>query len=173
MKDLGGHIKKPWQEMYKTYGARTGVKTLDANKATIAKAREAVTAAKASKDPTKITQANKALQDAESAALKSNRGVTDALGYGSNPMQIRTDAARSYVPRHAPVAGTPAGTPGAVNWEQAGTMAAGAGLAAGAGYGAYNLGRTAMGGSSQPQPRPQPQQAAQAPHEYYMKQWFG
>ena len=146
MGEIGAGLKKPWQDMYRTYGARQGVKAINTNNAAVTKARNAVDAAKKTNDPTKIQAAQRALADTQGTVSLQNRNIAANAGGVKNML---TNAKKGYIPRDQ--------FTGAVDYGQLGTMAAGVGLA---GTGAYMAGNAAFGGGT-----PQPQQQV-APHQY-------
>lgn len=156
MAEIGDGLKKPWQDMYRTYGARQGVKAINTNNAAVTKARNAVDAARKTNDPTKIQAAQRALADTQGTVSLQNRNIATNAGGVKNML---TNAKKGYIPRDQ--------FTGAVDYGQLGTMAAGVGLA---GTGAYMAGNAAFGGGA---PQPQPQVA---PHQYYLNQlssYFG
>tara|TARA_B100000214_G_C23972420_1_gene630841 strand:+ start:4123 stop:4908 length:786 start_codon:yes stop_codon:yes gene_type:complete len=190
-KQTMGNIREglvnPWREAYRTYGARQGAKQVQSLGKDVTKQRQALEAAQKANDPAAIASAQKALaasKKTQSAAHKQLNQTYQATG------GLKSTARRGYIPRKVDTqavadakqnlkmlghakgtdqyaqaqAALQAAQKGTVNWGQVGTMATGAGLAAGAGYGAYNLAGNAMGGSNY-QPPPQ-----QAPHQYYMNQ---
>lgn len=166
-KEIGQGLAKPWQNMYQTFGARQGVKAMGAAKNQHAAAQQAYKTTMKGTDVA-AQQAAKATMDAAGKNI-GKVGNRYGVGYGaSEKMKALTDTAqRGYIPRNAQ---------GAVNWGQVGTMATGAGLA---GAGTYMAGNAAFGGGNTynranitvNKPAPAPQQAA--PHEYYLKKFFG
>jgi hypothetical protein len=188
MKDLGGHLKEPWQKAYQGFGARGAQKTMKANKEGLTAANENLAKLKvpgSTATPEAIQAAEKNVQTLTDSAAKYRTGVADQYG-----RHLGTKAQQGFIPRATPdvkkvqeaqakLTGLSKGTPeyaqaeqalaaaqrGAVDWGQVGTMAGTGALAAGAGYGAYNLGRSAVGANT-----PQPQQS---PHSYYYNQLFG
>lgn len=153
MGQIRSGFAEPWKQMYQTFGARQGVKAVNAANAEHAAAQKAYAAAMKSGDAA-AQQAAKATLDA-AAKNVGKVGNRYGVGYGSTEkMRALTDTAqRGYIPRTAE---------GAVNYGQVGTMAAGTALGAGALYGGYNMARSAVGANT-----PQPQVA---PHQYYMNQ---
>ncbi len=160
MGEIGQGLAKPWQQMYRTYGARQGVKAVNAANAEYAAAQKAYQTAMKGTDVA-AQQAAKATMDAAGKNI-GKVGNRYGVGYGATEkMKALTDTAqRGYIPRNAQ---------GAVNWGQVGTMATGAGLV---GTGTYMAGNAAFGGCNTYVNQVQPQQA---PHQYYLNQmssWF-
>lgn len=170
MGEIGQGLKAPWQNMYKTYGARQGVKAVNAANAEYAAAQKAYQTALKGTD-TAAQQAAKATMDAAAKNI-GKVGNRYGVGYGAtnNPafQRLQATAQRGYIPRDAAT--------GAVNYGQLGTMAAGAGLV---GTGGYMAGNAAFGGGDTYNryttnvtkvTKAAPQQA---PHEYYLNRFFG
>lgn len=185
-------MKQPFQKAYQGFGARGAQKTMKSQAEGITAAEknlQTLTANKAS--PEAIQAAEKNLENLRKTQQSFTQGVEKQYGSVRNMEGV---AQQRFIPRQAPdatkvqeatanlqkVKSTPGATEaqiaqaeqalaaaerGAVNWGQVGSMAGTGALALGAGYGAYNLGRSALGMNN-----PQPQVA---PHQYYMNQLFG
>lgn len=165
MGEIGQGLKAPWQNMYKTYGARQGVKSMNAATSEHAAAQKAYQAAMKGTD-TAAQQAAKATVDAAGKNI-GKVGNRYGVGFGasSNPAwkQLQATAGRSYIPRTAE---------GAVNWGQVGAMGTGVGLAgagAGLGYAALRGGNTYNTNKYTTNVTKTTPQVA--PHEYYMNQF--
>jgi hypothetical protein len=182
-------MKQPFQKAYQGFGARGAQRTMKSQAEGIAAAEKNLAALKSTPgtSPEAITAAQKnvdALKKTQETYTKGVQSQYQAQG------GVDAVAKQRFIPRQAPdaqkvteaqnrLAGLTKGTPeyaqaeqalaaaqrGAVDWGQVGSMAGTGALALGAGYGAYNLGRSALGMNN-----PQPQVA---PHQYYMNQLFG
>ena len=199
MGEIGQGLKAPWQNMYKTYGARSAQRGIERGKANLATAQKNLDAArKANKG---VAEAEKAV-DAASQQLRTTGATArqtfggGATNYQGQMQNLNATASRGYIPRNAvdqkkvkelqeavthfknkpgmekelaaaqrQLANAQRGT---VNYGALGTMATGVGIA---GAGTYMAGNAAFGGgntyvTNQVQPQA-------APHEYYLKKFFG
>ena len=158
-KDIGRGLARPFQDMYRTYGARTAQKGIQQGQANVQAAQKSLEAARASGKG--VAEAEKALATAQSnvrnlgdQARKTYGGTgTDFVSRNKNFFDT---ARRGYIPRDAAT--------GAVNYGALGTMATGLGLA---GTGTYMAGNAAFGGGDTYVNQVQPQTP---PHQYYMNQ---
>ena len=162
MGEIGQGLKAPWQNLYKTYGTRaaanrayTSQRNLNAAKRT---AQENLKKVQNTQGATseQISAAQKAVTDATAA---SRAGMQNLRGQYGSVSKLKAARNQSYVPRNAD---------GTVNYGALGTMATGVGIA---GAGTYMAGNAAFGGgntyvTNQVQPQA-------APHEYYLKKFFG
>lgn len=163
MGDIGAGLKKPWQDMYRTYGARSGRNQILQKGKEYSAAKKQLAAATQSGDQAAIQAAQTALTKAKDARITTQQNVFGSFGNRSN---LTAAANKSYIPRNSA---------GQVDYGQLGTMATGVGLA---GTGAYMAGNAAFGGgntyvNNTTQVAPQPQVA---PHQYYLNQlssYFG
>lgn len=183
-------MKQPFQQAYQGFGARGAQRTMKSQAEGVAAAEKNLAAMQASGSTAtaeQITAAQKNLDNLRKTQQSFTQGVEKQYGSVSGMEGV---AKQRFIPRQAPdakkvteaqnrLAGLTKGTPeyaqaeqalaaaqrGAVDWGQVGSMAGTGAVALGAGYGAYNLGRSALGMNT-----PQPQVA---PHQYYWNQMFG
>lgn len=187
-------MKQPFQKAYQGFGARGAQKTMKSQSEGIASAEQNLAKMKtpgSGATPEQITAAETSLGNLRKTQQSYSQGVQNQYQAQGG---VDAVAKQRFIPRQAPdaskvqeatanlqkVKGTTGATEaqiaqaeqalaaaerGAVNWGQVGSMAATGAAATAAGYGAYNLGRSAVGANT-----PQPQQA---PHSYYWNQMFG
>ena len=147
--EIGQGLAKPWQDMYKRYGAGRVNKLRNAEAAAVKDMRALERSG---------TATEQQLRAAGDRVINAGTQSDKALKSFGTMKDYRQTMQRGYMPRNAQ---------GQVDYGQLGTMAAGVGLA---GTGAYMAGNAAFGGGT-----PQPQQQV-APHQYYLNQlssYFG
>jgi len=156
MGEIGAGLKKPWQDMYRTYGARSGMNQTRALGREVDDAHKALRTAQKGVDATAVQKAQQNLHNIQSQNVQSIKSIQSNFG---GHKQMSEAAKGSYIPRNAQ---------GQVDYGQLATMGAGVGLA---GTGAYMAGNAAFGGGNTYVNNPQV-----APHQYYLNQlssYFG
>lgn len=165
-KNIYGEAGKGFQNQFKTFGAKrtqAGINSSQRQLESAQKAHEAaIKGGKHTAEQLKVLETN--IQNAQKNVEKFK---TQAQGYSATTKAVPAAEGQSAI-----AAKDLTGTDAVAHLAQQGytpaqrAWQAGAGLTAlGAGYGAYNLGRSAVGANT-----PQPQQS---PHSYYWNQMFG
>lgn len=154
-KEIGQGLAKPWQQMYRRYGAGRVQSLRNAEASAMKEMKALERGGNATKQ--QLDAAGRKVFD---AGAKSEKALQN---YGGK-RAYRSAMKGGYIPRTAE---------GAVNWGQVGTMATGAGLA---GTGAYMAGNAAFGGGNTYNTNQYTTNVTKtapqvAPHEYYMKQF--
>ena len=183
-------MKQPFQKAYQGFGARGAQRTMKSQAEGIAAAEQNLVKMRSSgATAEQITAAEQNLANLRKTQQSYSQGVRNQYQAQGG---VDTVAKQRFIPRQAPDAqkvtdaqakltqarasgdkaaiaqaeqAVAAAERGAVDYGALGSMAGTGALALGAGYGAYNLGRSALGMNN-----PQPQVA---PHQYYMNQLFG
>jgi hypothetical protein len=183
-------MKQPFQKAYQGFGARGAQRTMKSQAEGITAAEQNLSKMRSSgATAEQITAAEQNLANLRKTQQSYSQGVTNQYQAQGG---VDTVAKQRFIPRQAPDAqkvtdarakltqaqasgdkaaiaqaeqAVAAAERGAVDYGALGSMAGTGALALGAGYGAYNLGRSALGMNT-----PQPQVA---PHQYYMNQLFG